>query len=280
MSQRVISVSTVAFDGYDFDVAFREITRLGIDVVEPAYIKGYMDFDETSFSDAAADAMRIKLATYGLSSVAISAHMDMGEADAAEMLARRIRFTAGIGGRFTITNSTSKERQSHFQTVIEKNLPLAAELGVTIALENPGHGATNLMRDGKSGAALVAAFQSPFLQLNYDVGNVLTCTEGQTRPETDILLALPKSCHVHLKDVFRRNARWAYGAIGSGEIDYNLVLGSLDAFPEIPLTIELPLRLRRMFDRDPVRLPELVAIEDIVAAIKTSWNFVDRKLYR
>ncbi len=274
MTTRQISVSTVAYDGYDIDIAFAEIAKIGIALVEPAYIRGYMIFDETAFSDAAATTMVSKLNQHGLKSLAISAHMDGGNADPPEMLARRIRFAAGIGAKFAITNSTTVERRGELQRVLDTNLPLAENLGVMIALENPGNGPSNLMVDGKSGAALVASFNSPSLRMNYDTANALTCTEGGTRPEIDIDFALPVAAHVHLKDVVRADGRWRYVAIGQGELDYVVLLAKLKLRPEIPFTLELPLRLMRQFHQDPERSTELPDLEEVGTAIRSSWNCV------
>jgi sugar phosphate isomerase/epimerase len=274
MSSSQISVSTVAYDGYPIDVALDEIAKLGIALVEPAYIKGYMNFEEDDFSDTSATRMRRKCAARGLSSIAISAHMDSGNPDATELLARRLRFAAGIGARFVITNSTTVDRKASFEKTLNANLPLAEELGVIIALENPGHGPTNLMRDGKSGAAVVASFNSPQLRLNYDTSNALTCTEGEVHPETDIDAAMPLACYFHLKDVVRLNGRWRYVAIGSGDLDYDVILAKLKPRPDIPMTLELPLRLKRMFHADPERIPELPPLNDVAEAIRSSWNCV------
>jgi sugar phosphate isomerase/epimerase len=274
MSSHQISVSTVAYDGYPIDVALDEIARLGIALVEPAYIKGYMVFEENDFSDSAAVNMRRKLAVRGLSSIAISAHMDSGNPEATEMLARRLRFAAGIGARFVITNSTTIDRKDSLDRTLNSNLPLAAQLGVIVALENPGNGPTNLMRDGKSGADLVASFNSPSLRLNYDTSNTLTCTEGEVHPETDIDAALTVACHVHLKDVERLDDRWRYVAIGSGVLDYDVILAKLKPRPDIPMTLELPLRLKRRFHVDPERYAELPSLTDVAAAIRSSWNCV------
>ena len=272
MTPRQISVSTVAYDGYAIDIALAEISKIGIALVEPAYIKGYMIFDETAFSDAAASSMVARQKQHGLKSVAISAHMDSGNADALEMLARRIRFAAGIGAKYVITNSTTVERRSELQKVLESNLPLAESLGVVIALENPGNGPTNLMVDGKTGAALVKSFNSPSLRMNYDTANALTCTEGGTRPETDIDFALPQVSHVHLKDVVQVDGRWRYVAIGQGELDYSVLLAKLKTHADIPLTLELPLRLMRRFHQDPERSTELPNLDEVAVAIRASWN--------
>lgn len=269
---RKISVSTVAFDGHAIDVAFATLAELGVGLVEPAHIKGYMDFSEDDFSEVAASRIVAKLKQHGLRSIAISAHMDSEQDDAVNMLTKRIRFAAGIGANYTITNSSTLDRQSDFEKCIEANLPLAEELGVVIALENPGNGVTNLMRDGKSGAALVRRYNSDFVKLNYDTANALTCTEGDVRPETDIDFAFSCAAHMHLKDVVGRAGSWRYRAIGSGDIDYAVILQKLKTRPEIPLTLELPLRLIRQFHQEPKRDSQIPSIADISQAIRSSWN--------
>jgi sugar phosphate isomerase/epimerase len=272
MKQREISVSTVVYDGYPFTVSFPELARLGVKLVEPAYINGYMVFAEHDFEAPAIWTMKTLLKEHGLSSIAISAHMDIGAANAGEMLARRIRFTAEIGARYTITNSTTHDRRQLLLKTLEANLRLAEKLGVVIALENPGHGNANIMMDAERAAELVRSFNSPFLRMNYDTSNALTCTEGATRPETDIDFALPLSCHMHLKDVICIEDRWRYVAIGSGEIDYAKLLAKLKPRPDIPLTLELPLRLRRKFHQEPERELEPSSLPSISQAIKESWN--------
>jgi sugar phosphate isomerase/epimerase len=269
---RDISVSTVAYDGYPLEDALREIAKIGIRLVEPAYIKGYMDFDEAHFEGAAIVMMRAQLAQHGLRTIAISAHMDSGNPDAVAMLARRIKFTAGIGARFTITNATTHDRRFQLEKTLAANLPLAESLGVTIALENPGNGPDNLMINGSCGAALVKSFNSPWLKLNYDTANALTCTEGETRPETDIDHALGEACHMHLKDVVQQDGRWRYVAVGKGEIDYDVLLSKLKNRADLPLTLELPLRLKRLFHKDPECDPVIPSLEEINSAVRSSWN--------
>jgi sugar phosphate isomerase/epimerase len=271
---RDITVSTVAYDGYPLETAINEIAALGMPLVEPAYIKGYMIFDEADFLDPAARHVSGLMQKAGVGAIAISAHMDIGHPESIEMLARRIRFTAAIGARFTITNSTTAERRAALSRTIEANLPLAEELGIVIALENPGHGPGNLMMDGRSGAALIAEFASPHVKMNYDTANALSCTEGAVRPETDIDAALPASAHIHLKDAKRMETEWRYGTLGEGDIDYAILLKKLRAAPDLPLSIELPLRLRRAFHHDPVRAPALTPLETVKSAILASHALV------
>jgi sugar phosphate isomerase/epimerase len=269
-----ITVSTVAYDGYPLKLAIDEIARLGLPLVEPAYIKGYMDFAESDFEEAGSQAVARFMQDAGVSALAISAHMDIGHAQSIEMLARRIRFTAGIGARVTITNATTTDNRDALMRTLEANQTLAEGLGIIIALENPGHGPTNLMKDGASGAALIRSIGMDCVRMNYDTSNALTCTEGAVRPESDIAAALPHAVHVHLKDVIRRQDTWEYVALGAGEIDYDMINAALEAKPGIPIAIELPLRLRRRFHQDPVRASDLVPLDRIGAAIMQSWRRV------
>jgi len=270
LPQRPIGVSTVAYDGRPIDDAFAGIAQAGAGFVEPAFIKGYMDFDETDLSEAAGAAMARRLRAHGLGCLAISAHMDQGAPEAAEALARRLRFTAAVGAKITITNSTRRLFRDALSRVVEACLPLAETLGVTIALENPGHGDDDLMPDGRRGADIVANFASPWLRINYDTGNTLTHSEGAVRPEDDILHILPTLCHVHLKDVRRTPAGWRYVAIGEGELDQKRIFEALASRPEIPAAIEIPLRLVRGFAAPPRRDPALPALAAISDAVRKS----------
>jgi sugar phosphate isomerase/epimerase len=274
----ILTVSTVVFEGHRLETAFAEIAAQGIDHVEPAFIRGYMDFTEDDLEEPAAKRMRALIKTAGLSSAAISAHMDLGHPDSVAMLARRIRYTAGIGARFCITNASPKDTESQFRRAIESNLPLAEQLGIVIAIENPGHGTSYVVRDGASGARMMAEYASPHLQLNYDGCNALTNSEGVVLPHLDLDAALPFMVHVHLKDVKRSATTWSYTAIGDGEINSMAFIAKLKPYPRIPICLELPLRLQRDFYKDPVREKPVLSIEAIRAAIKRSRDYVTEAL--
>lgn len=265
----VISVSTVIFDGHPIETALEELAALEVKVVEPAYIHGYMDFDESAFSDGAARTARERLASFGLSAHAISAHIDLGQPDASAMLARRLRFAASIGARIVITNASSRAGQAALTQCLDKVLPEAESAGMTIALENPGHGRDALISDGAAGAALIARIGSKRLRLNYDCANVLSYSEGRVRPEDDIAAALPAMAHVHFKDLRRTAAGWAYAPLGEGEVALDLLAGKLRGL-SIPVGLELPLRLSRRRGGDPERLRPPLDLPTIRAALRSS----------
>ena len=186
--------------------------------------------------------------------LALSAHIDAGEKDAVERLQRRLGFAARIGTRIVITNSTTLDRRDEFRRNVAELLPVAQECGVVIAFENPGHGTHNLIGSAADGVKLRAEFDSPWIGINYDTGNIFTYSEERLRPEADIEQVLAIATHFHLKDIMSTPAGWSFTAIGEGSIDFARICALLSANGNrIPVGIELPLRLRRAQHADPRR---------------------------
>ena len=249
-----LSVSTVAFDGHPPDLALATLADLGLQAVEPAFIRGYVDFTEDDFSAVAARALRARLAGHGLSAPAVSAHFDLAHPDAPAMLARRIGFAAELGAAILITNAGPRAAEAAIMAVIAGALPTLERAGVTLALENPGHGAGDLIGNGRDGAALAGRIGHPLVGLNYDVGNVWTYSGGTLAPQDDLPHALPHAAHLHLKDMADDGAGgWRFCALGAGQIDWPAVARALAPRPDVPCGLELPLRLRRPNRGDPVR---------------------------
>ena len=270
----LVSVSTVAFDGSPLDQVLDTIAACGATIAELAYIEGFGDFDENAFAPGAVREARRSLDSAGLKSVAVSAHMDLGSADALEKIVHRVAFCRGIGARILITNTGAKDRAKSVDRVIEAVLPFCADMKVILALENPGHGLETIFGVAEEGAALVRRFASPWLGLNYDVGNVLTLSEQAIRPEADIHAALPFCVHAHLKDMRIEGSDWRYVAIGEGVIDYGSIATTLaQVKPAIPVGLELPLRLRRPLVGRATRRSEPIALDVAELAVRRSIAF-------
>lgn len=264
-----VSVSTVAFDGHPLPVALAAIAGCGARHAELAYIQGYGDFDETAFSAAAAGEARAELARAGLSSFAVSAHIDLGADGAPERLRRRLGFAGEIGAEFLITNAGPRASRDAVMRTLEAVLPFCLEAGLVLALENPGHGAGALFGCAEDGAALARAFASPALGLNYDAGNILTYSGGGRSPERDLPAALPFVVHAHLKDVRAAGADWVFTPLGDGQVGIDALAPALRR-ANLPIGIELPLRLRRPGRGDPVRAPTPEPVAAIERAVKAS----------
>lgn len=269
---RLVAVSTALFDGYSMGTAVEEIAAGGAAAVEPAYIKGYVDFDETAFGDGAASRLSRLVTDAGLGIVAVSAHMDLGLREAGEMLARRIAFAGMLGARFLITNTGAVTAVHDIVSVLEGVQKACEAAGVCLALENPGHGGGDLLGTGSEGRAFLDTLDLPHLCLNYDVGNVFTFSREAIRPEQDIAGAVARIGHVHLKDVLADRQGWTFTAIGDGSIDYPSLWKLLPE--DIPVAIELPLRLDRSGRMDPVRRRERTDMASIRRAMRRSLDRV------
>lgn len=262
------AVSTAVFDGYPLEVAFDELAGLGVASVEPAYIRGYTDFDEFSFSKAQAQRLARVLLDRGLSVQGVSAHMNLSEGDTGEMLARRIDFAGRLGAQVLITNAGPESGRAVILRHLEAALPALEAAEVVLALENPGHGTGDLIGRGEDGAALVSALDHPRIRLNLDVGNLYTYS-GALEP--GLSAALPFAAHAHLKDIAEDGPDWRFVPLGEGVVDWDAVVGARARLsPGLPVAIELPLRLLRPGRRNPERAAEPLPLPTIREAIRRS----------
>ncbi|WP_421724074.1 sugar phosphate isomerase/epimerase family protein [Bauldia sp.] len=277
---RPLSISTALFDGYPMADALAAITQAGFTYVEPAFIKGYVDFDESAFAPEAAKAAAHEIRRHGLSVIAMSAHVDFGAEIAVEMVRRRVAYAATIGARFLITNTTTRDRADAFRRNLDAVLPDCERSGIVLALENPGHGRNDLIGNGVEGVTLVQAIGSDWVRLNYDFGNIFTYSHEAVLPEKDFAAALPWMAHGHLKDVRATEDGWTFTPVGDGSIRYDLIAPQLARLaPELPVSLELPLRLRRPGRRDPIRERpplDVAAISDAITRSVTYWRAIDR----
>lgn len=269
---RTVSVSTALFDGYPMEAAINEIAAAGARFVEPAFIRGYLAFDESAFSEASGGRLERLIRESGLSAIAVSAHLNLGLPDAVPMLRRRVAFASRLGSSFLITNAGARRNREDVLAAVLAVLPDCEQAGVVLALENPGHGTDDLIGNGGEGAELIKAIGSPLVRLNYDAGNVFTYSGGALRPENDIAAALPLVAHLHLKDVAERAQGWFFSALGEGSLDYPALWRRLPR--DLPVGIELPLRLERRRRADPVRGAETVPMPSIRTALRRSLAFV------
>lgn len=262
------AVSTAAFDGHPWEAALDSLASIGVRRVEPAFIQGYVAFEEDAFAAAPAARLSRLLDERGLGVQAVSAHMDLSDPEARAMLARRIDFAAALGASVLVTNAGPATGRDAIRARIEEALPRLEEAGLVLALENPGHGAGHLIGRGEDGAALVAALGAPRVRLNVDVGNLLTYA-GEVGP--GLSAALPFAAHAHLKDVAEDGPDWRFAALGEGLVDWPAAKGTMARLaPGLPVSLELPLRLRRPRRGDPVRMADPVPLSAIVESLRRS----------
>ncbi|WP_085314738.1 sugar phosphate isomerase/epimerase family protein [Derxia lacustris] len=277
-TQRIVAVSSVAYDGYPADRMLDSLARLGATHVEPSMVPVYaISADEREFGERQAATLARDIAAAGLACHTVSAHMDLGRADAVKVFGRRMRFAARLGAKLVNTHAADRPVEARFLRNLERLLPLAEELGLVICFENPGHGSDNLFNRAADGIALLARIGSPRVALNHDLGNLLSHRPG-TDAAADAIAALPHCAQVHLKDVRARADGWFLTALGDGDAGCARVMPALAARPAVCVSIELPMRLHRGPDGLPSRTPFRVPLADIESRLAAALAYVHHHL--
>ncbi|SCY65160.1 Sugar phosphate isomerase/epimerase [Paracoccus tibetensis] len=271
------AVSTTVIDGMDFARGARVLAEAGATEVEPAYIDGYTPFDEATFSAANGRAVAALFAAEGLSIRAMSAHTDLGRADGADRLLRRLTFAAAMGAGTVISNATASGNLDGLLRTLETVVPELEAAGIVLALENPGHGSEALLPDGAAGASFVASFGSPWVRFNYDIGNAVTYSGGRIDLAADLAAVRGQASRLHLKDVAVTGADWTFCPIGEGFVGYGERVDR-SVLEGLPLTVEHPIRLHRPGRGDPVRRAEAPTEAEIRVALAASATALDRLL--
>jgi sugar phosphate isomerase/epimerase len=276
MQQPIVSISTIAYQGYDLPIAVEEIADVGAKYVEFAFITGYSEgLSSDTFSMRQAQTIKGLLVANGLQTVALAAHMDLGLQEAVSDFKARMDFAKEIGARIILTNSSTQNNRSTFFDNIEKLALHAESIGITIAFENPGDGEQNLIGAGKDGAKIIEAINSTRVRLNYDFCNTYSYSKGKIRPEDDLKHAMPFAVHYHLKDMRPDNRGWYFSEIGNQLIDYDQLLPFLfQQTEQLPIGLELPLKVRRDRSFNPQKESKTFQIEDIRAIVKQSFKYV------
>jgi sugar phosphate isomerase/epimerase len=265
---RIISVSSMAFDGYSLETALDELAVLGVPSVEPASVdKVFQHLVEADFCDARAAWLRNQLSARGLSCVSLSAHMDLTRPDSVDRFRRRLEFAAAIGAGIVNTIAGSTSGLEGFQANILAIASRAAELGLTLALENHG----DLVDRGRQIVHFIQQIGHPAVRCNYDTGNAWYYAQGALDPAAELGEVAPVVAHVHLKDPQVEAGLMRWVALGNGILDLPGVGRILcDRLPGVPVSIELSLRQRSRNFEPRWRTPEVPSLSEIRDIIRRS----------
>jgi sugar phosphate isomerase/epimerase len=276
MTARIVSISAAPYDGHPLGRMLDSLATIGARWLEPAYIVGYTEpFDETAFTIEKARAYEAALRASGIGCVAFSSHIDLGRDDAVEVFRGRMDFAKHLGVRVINTNAAARRNESRFFENIAVLARHAEALDMLIGLENPGDGSDNLLNTAADAPGLLARIGHPRVGLNYDAGNTISHRPGGVVPSDDALQAMPLCLYTHVKDVRADADGFFFTPIGEGNIDCTAILGGIAA-TSIDCSIEIPLRLYRGPDAQPVRAAAPVPIAEIERVIGESLRHVER----
>jgi len=273
-----ILISTAAYDGYDLATAFREISRAGVDLVEIAFIEGYTDpFTADYFNDENAAEIAAQMAEHNLKCLSFSSHVDLSRDGIVAVFNKRMAFAKKLGAKYIVSNAAPLPQKAPFMENIRELGQTAAGLNMVIVLENPGDGKANVMDSGEPAANLIEEIGQDNVKINYDFGNLLSHCFEKMRPEADYKFVRRCAAHYHIKDVASDDAGWYFTEIGQGTIDYRTILKELAALP-VPISLEIPLRIRRAANASPRRASQPVDLAQIRRVMEGSVNFVKQMI--
>lgn len=272
----VISINTLAYEGYHLTTALEEIAKIGASHVELGFTRGFTEgLTETHFSEASAEKIKRQLSDLALSTIALSAHIDLTTKDAVDELKRRIDFGKSLGVKIVNTKVGAKSGRRQFEKNIEALAKYAASMNIVIGLENPAEGADQIVESGSTGAAVVKEIGSDFVKLNYDFGNAFTYSKGKINPALDYKEALPHACYLHLKDLKPSSQGWDFVQIGDGVVGYDIILNELiEEKKLLPVSIEhlfIYIATEYLVVQRKAKAPELFQIS---RSLKASFDYV------
>jgi len=238
-----LAINTLAFNGYSWETALDETAVAGVRYIEPVFISKYEPaLRESYFTSANAVVLLTQIQYAGLRVRSMASHMDMGLAGTVEIFQKRMEFAKALGAEMILTNTSHLENERQFFFNMEALSRVAADLRLTIGLENPGDGEGYLMNDAADGVRILKRLDPEWVRLNYDFSNIYTLSKGRITYDRGLESALPHIGHLHLKNIKRQGDHWYVCSLGEGIIDYKALFLSHPALLQLPMSIELPVR--------------------------------------
>ncbi len=273
---RIVSVSTMAFDGYSLEAALDELAALGVRHVEPASVdKVFQHLVEEDFCDTRAAWLKAQMESRGLACISLSAHMDLSQPDSVDRFVRRLEFARAIGARIVNTIAGPITGLEGFRANIPTIGKRAADLGLTLALENHG----DLVDRGRQIVEFIEEIGIPAVRVNYDTGNAWYYAKGQLDPVAELAEVAPVVAYVHLKSPKIMDGLLRWVALGEGELNLPAVGRVLrERFPQVPVSFELSPRQRSRDFEPRWRAPEIPPLPKIRRIIAHSLQALEKVL--
>ena len=194
-----------------------------------------VEWRQTTFSPETLGAdgtqrLRDRLAEMDLVPITVGAYTSILEASDTEPLLRRIDFAEQLGARYVIIDAAGPEPEGPADWQRLGNLgrflgDYAESHGVRLAFEIH----EGLAHSGAAARRLLDAIDHPSIGVNYDTGNAIFYND-HVDPVSDLQAILDRVIHVHLKDTSGGRGEWAFGALGTGNVDLPGIVSLFKAF--------------------------------------------------
>jgi sugar phosphate isomerase/epimerase len=273
---RVISVSSIAFDGYSLEAALDAVAAMGVTHVEPASVdKAFQHLVEGDFCPERAAWLRRELAARRLACLSLSAHMDLTQPDSVDRFSRRLEFAAILGASCVSTIAGPAQSLAAFSANIAMIARRAQELGVRVGLENHG----DLLDRGHRLVQFIRNIDHPAIGLTYDTGNAWYYSGGVVDPIAELREVASVVISVHLKNPLVEDGTLRWAPLGEGLLDPG-DLGAVlrETVPGVPVTLDASLRQRSRNFEQRWRTPEIPSLAEIRGFLSRSLDALTQQL--
>jgi sugar phosphate isomerase/epimerase len=259
----IIGASSVIYDPFGAEEAFKSVAANGFKFIEVTYLKGFAENIVKRPEDISKKDIEDMLAmakNYGLSIYAFSVYEYIISENAVDKFKKIIDVANSLGSHTIITDTgDAKEGESDKIDLFYKNIAEIAEYAssndTNICFEIHG----GLCSTGRQGVEIVKKIDHPNIKLNYDTANVIYF--GGERPEEDIVGLWPYFGFMHLKDKAGRDPEWNFPAVGDGNIDFKKIFEEIKDYSG-PISVEIELTEGKH------------SLQEVNGAFKKSYDFV------
>jgi sugar phosphate isomerase/epimerase len=267
-AQRIVSVSTAPYDGYELAQALDSIAAIGATHADPAFLAAGPSAEDEAFDAARGRRVARWLRDAGLEAHAVHADMDLGGPDAPLQLQRRIEFAAATGARLLVVPAPLRADQRRALGVLQELGARGQPPAVNVLLTPSLAGGAQALPDA---AGLVARSALPWVGLSFSVLQATVAQPGLSA--ADQFEALQAECR-HLQLAEARHADgWFCVPPGQGLAACGAVLRARPA-AGLPASLHLPLRLHRTRTGEIRRSPYRVPLADIESAVGAGLAFI------
>ena len=217
--------SSIIFLPYTLEQALRGLAAAGFENVEIGAVKGFLEHLDPDAIDGEAIAnCRRLLAENGLACVSMSGHAQLHTEEGKRRLTNVLRAGKELG--ITVLNTftgdaESPEEVETFKQNVREIADEAKSSGIRLCIETD----SNLLPTAEIGRRILDDIGRPWVQFNYDPGNVVYYTGAD--PATDVEYALDRLGHFHLKDQRGGKGVADFPPLGEGDVDIPHILRRL-----------------------------------------------------